>query len=209
LWAALKSAIPPRWIARKNETDLSITLKGYESTIALRSADNPDALRGVGLDFAVLDEYSNIDPVTWSEVIRPALADKQGQAIIQGSPRGYNALYALYSQALEADHWAAFKFSTAEGGLVPPEEIEAVRTALDPRTFGQEFDADLAQSVNRVYLMFQREHNVRADLQDAGGPLLVGLDFNVNPMGAVIGQKAADELHIFDQYFGHFLSERD
>ena len=85
--------------------------------MALRSADNPDALWGVGLDFAVLDEYSTIDPVTWTEVLRPALADKQGEALFMGSPRGYNALYDLYSQAHEAEQWAGFKFSTAEGGL--------------------------------------------------------------------------------------------
>ena len=199
LWSALKSAIPPQWVARKNETDLSITLKSYDSTIALRSADNPDALRGVGLDFAVLDEYSNIDPVTWNEVVRPALADRQGQAIIQGSPRGHNALYDLYSQALEQEQWAAFKFSTSEGGLVSPEEIDAVKATLDPRTFGQEFDADFTQSVNRVFLMFEREHNVRADLQDTGGDLLIGIDFNVAPMSAVIGVKVADELHILDE----------
>ena len=220
VWGALKSAIPPQWIANKHETELSLTLKGYDSTIALRSADNPDALRGVGLDFAVLDEYSTIAPVTWTEVIRPALADKQGEALIMGSPRGYNALYDLYSLALEAEQWAAFKFSTAEGGLVAPEEIAAVKATLDPRTYAQEFDADFTQSVNRVFLMFQRKQNVRADLADPGanipplpaelasdiiareayarrqGELLVGLDFNVSPMAAVIAVKAGDELHV-------------
>lgn len=199
LWAALKSAIPPRWIHTKNETDLSITLRGFGSVVALRSADNPDSLRGSGLDFAVLDEFSSIDPVTWSEVVRPALADRQGHAIIQGSPRGYNHLYDIYTQAQETEGWAAFKFSTSEGGLVPPEEIEAVKATLDPRTYGQEFDADFTQSVNRVYLMFSHTASVRADLTDEGGTLLVGLDFNVSPMSAIIGVKAADELHILDE----------
>jgi hypothetical protein len=199
VWAALKSAIPPRWVATKSEIDLSITLRGYGSTIALRSADNPDALRGVGLNFVVLDEFSNIDHITWSEVIRPALADRQGGALIMGSPRGYNALYDLYSQALETEHWAGFKFSTSEGGLVSEGELAAVKATLDPRTFGQEFLADFTQSVNRVYLMFQREHNVRADIADTGGPLLVGMDMNVAPMSAILAVKAADELHVFDE----------
>jgi Terminase large subunit, T4likevirus-type, N-terminal len=213
LWAALKSAIPSAWIAHKSEIDLSITLKGYGSTICLRSSDNPDSLRGVGLDFAVLDEFSSIDPNTWTEVIRPALADKHGHAVIQGSPRGYNSLYDLYSQASETDGWAGFHFSTLEGGLVAPEEIEAVKDTLDPRTFAQEFEADFAQSVNRVYLMFDRRHNVRSDIVDVGalprakweaekhGPtdLVVGLDFNVNPLSAVLGNVVGDELHFFDE----------
>lgn len=199
VWAALKSAVPPQWIRHTHETELSLTLRGYESTIALRSADNPDALRGVGLDFAVLDEYSTIDPLTWQEVIRPALADKQGEALIMGSPRGYNHLYDMYTLAQETAHWAAFKFSTAEGGLVAEEEIAAVKETLDPRTFAQEFEADFTQSVNRVFLMFQREHHVRADLQDTGSDLLIGIDFNVAPMSAVICQKAGDECHVLEE----------
>jgi hypothetical protein len=203
LWGPLKSAIPPQWIAQKSEVDLSLTLKGYGSTIALRSADNRDALRGSGLDFCVLDEFSSMDPETWHEVIRPALADKRGHAVIQGSPRGYNALFDLYMAARETPTWAAFKFSTAEGGLVRPEEIDAVKGTLDPRTFAQEFEASFEQSTNRCYMMFSREHNVRDDLHDTGGPLLIGIDFNVSPMSAVIGQKAGDQLHIFDEVSLH------
>jgi hypothetical protein len=199
LWPVLKGAIPSRWIASKNETDLSITLKGYGSTIALRSADNPDSLRGSGLDFAVLDEFSSMSPEVWGEIIRPALADKQGGAIIQGSPRGYNHLHDVYTSASETPGWSAFRFSTSEGGLVAPEEIEAVRASLDPVTFGQEFEASFEQSTSRVYLMFSREHNVRADITDTGGDLLVGIDFNVNPMSAVLGVKAGNELHIVDE----------
>jgi hypothetical protein len=200
LWSALKSAIPPQWIAAKNETDLSITLKGYGSALALRGADNPDSLRGVGLDFAILDEFASMHPEVWPEIIHPALADRRGEALFLGTPRGFaNCLYELWDQAQETEDWAAFKYTTAEGGLVPPEEIEAVRSTLDPRTYAQEFDADFAQSVNRVYLMFSRDQNVRADVHDTGGDLWIGLDFNVNPMSAVVGTKAGDELHIFDE----------
>jgi hypothetical protein len=200
LWAALKSAIPRRWILHKNETSLSLTLKGYRSMIALRGANNPDALRGVGLDFCIFDEFADIHPVTWPEVIRPALADRQGEALFLGTPRGFaNHFYPLYTDAQHTPGWAAYHYTTAEGGLVPPEEIEAARATLDPRTFAQEFDADFARSVNVVYLMFSRQQTIRTDIEDLGGPLLVGIDFNVNPMSAVIGNKAGDELHVFDE----------
>jgi hypothetical protein len=208
LWGPLKSAIPSEWIARKSEIDLSITLKGYGSTIALRSADNPDSLRGSGLDLAILDEYSSMDPVTWHEVVRPALADKQGHAIIQGSPRGYNSLHNLYVQGQETAGWSSFRFSTFDGGLVSPEEIETIKATLDSRTFAQEFDASFEQSTSRVYLMFS-QHNVTETVkgpdgkalavEDYGGDLLVGIDFNVSPMSAVIAVKVADQLHIINE----------
>jgi hypothetical protein len=223
IWAALKSAIPPGQVEKINESDLSITLKAYGSVIALKSADNPNSMRGAGLNFVAIDEYSDISPETWTEVLRPALVDRRGEAIICGSPRGFNHLYEMFTVASETPDWAAFKFSTQEGGLVTDAEIGAVRSTLDPVTFGQEFLADFTTSTNRVFLMFSREGNVRSDLGDPGvdvpplasslradpvavreharsqGDLLVGLDFNVGEMTAVIAVKAADELHVIDE----------
>jgi hypothetical protein len=58
--------------------------------ISLRGADNYDSLRGVGLDFVVLDEVADIHPEVWTEVIRPALSDRMGCALFIGTPRGFN-----------------------------------------------------------------------------------------------------------------------
>src|SRR3982751_5608358 len=109
-----------------------------------------------------------MDMRVWSEVVRAALADKQGQAIIQGSPRGFNHLHELFVQAQETENWQAFHYSTVSGGLVSPEEIEAVRATVAPNVYAQEFEADFAQSVSAVYLMFSRQGNVREDLRDLG-----------------------------------------
>ena len=56
--------------------------------VRLYGADNPDALRGIYLDGVVLDEYADMDPRVWSEVIRPALADRAGWAVFIGTPQG-------------------------------------------------------------------------------------------------------------------------
>lgn len=116
-----------------------------------------------------------------------------------GSPRGYNALHDLYTQAQETPDWAAFRFSTSEGDLVSPEEIEAVKATLDPTTYAQEFDASFEQSTSRVYLMFSREHNVRSDLREYDNELLIGLDFNVGAMAAVVAVKVGDQCHVMDE----------
>ena len=67
--------------------------------ISLYGADNPDSLRGLYLDGVVLDEYAQMDPRAWSEVIRPALADRGGWAIFIGTPMGRNSFWRLYEQA--------------------------------------------------------------------------------------------------------------
>jgi hypothetical protein len=85
-WKPLKELTRPYWAARPNETDLRIELTSG-GTICLRGADNYDSLRGDGLDFLVLDEYASIAREAWTEVLRPALADKQGRALFIGTPR--------------------------------------------------------------------------------------------------------------------------
>ena len=73
LWLPLKERLlAVRWVSKFNEQDLSATLVNG-STIALRGADNPDALRGVGLNFLVVDEASDVKEEAWTQVLSPRL----------------------------------------------------------------------------------------------------------------------------------------
>ena len=130
----------PYWATQPHETDLRIELI-TGGTICLRGADNYNALRGDGLDFLVLDEYASIAKEAWPEVLRPALADKQGHALFIGTPRGYNHFYDLYQSAQNQSNWAAFQFTTEEGGNVSAEELQGATHELDERTYRQEFQA--------------------------------------------------------------------
>ena len=102
MWGEIKDLIlnSGRSGSLPNETDMSITLKNG-SLIALRGADNPDSLRGVGLDFLVMDEVQDISQQTWEAVLAPALADKNGKALLCGTPKGYNWFYDLWVNAHE------------------------------------------------------------------------------------------------------------
>jgi hypothetical protein len=140
VWKPLKEMTWPYWASQPNETDLRIELI-TGGTISVRGADNYDSLRGDGLDFLVLDEYASIAREAWLEVLRPALADRQGKALFIGTPRGYNHFYELYQAAQNQPNWATFQFTTEEGGNVPKEEIQSATHELDERTFRQEFQA--------------------------------------------------------------------
>lgn len=198
-WKMLKRLCPNSWVLSWNETDLTAHLVNG-SEISLRGADNPDALRGVSLNAAVLDEYADMDAGAWAEVLRPALADRQGGALFIGTPKGYNHFHGLWSDAHTRDGWKAWSFTTADGGNVPAVEIEAARAELDERTFRQEFMASFETLSGRCYQNFERAQNVRADIVDLPGhPLLVGMDFNVNPMSACLSVMAAGQLHTFSE----------
>src|SRR5579872_5984565 len=160
-WKTLKVMTKPYWAAKPNETDLTIELI-TGGTISLRGADNYDSLRGDGLDFIVLDEYASMAPAAWTEVLRPALADKRGGALFIGTPRAHNHFFELYEAAQTQPHWTAFQFTTEQGGIVSPEELESAMHEMDERTYRQEFQASFETlGTGLAYYAFERAHNIR------------------------------------------------
>jgi len=136
----------------------------------------------------------------WPEVLRPALADRQGRAIFIGTPRGCNHFFDLYENAQSQPLWAAFQFTTRDGGNVTASELESATRDLDEKTFRQEFEASFEnQSGGLVYHAFNRNENVRTRQYNSMLPLFWALDFNVDPLCSVIGQRNGDEVSILDE----------
>ena len=199
-WKKLREKIVDlRWAKKINESELSILLKN-NSTIALKGADNYDSLRGVGLDFLVMDEFADIDPEAFYETLRPTLADKMGKALFIGTPKGIgNWAHDLYQMPLDnSDSWSSYQFTTIDGGNVPPEEIEQAKKDLDERTFRQEYLATFETFAGRIYYSFERVHNVRETEYDTS-VLYVGIDFNVSPMSAVVAVRQGDSMYVIDE----------
>ena len=198
-WADLKDMIPDEYIKSKNETELSITLIN-DSLIALRGADNPDSLRGPGLDFLVLDEVAFMDVKVW-KVVRPMVSDirRNGRVLFISSPDGFNWIYDLFTAAADKKGWSRYQFTTKEGGNVSDEELEAAKADLDIRSYRQEYEASFENMAGRVYYAFDRDANVQMRDLSKQLPILVGMDFNVDPMSAVVAQKFGDELLAFDE----------
>jgi terminase large subunit-like protein len=165
----------------------------------LHGADRPDSLRGVGLDFVVLDEYADMSAETWQTVVRPMLSDRVGSAILTGTPRGFDHFYELYMAAKSKENWAAFHFPTEEDGYVPRDELAIARTDLDPRRYAQEYCASFENLQGRVYHEFDREQNVSNLTPLPNANLLIGMDFNIAPMTAVVAQRAGDQCQIVDE----------
>ena len=196
-WRQLKAMVPVELFASKNEVDLSIELVNG-SRIELKGGDSYDNLRGASLSNCVLDEAAYIPPDAWEMVIRPALADQRGSAFFISTPAGYNHFHEWWEQAQELSEWQTFSFSTIEGGNVPPEEVELARRQLDERTFNQEFNASFESFSGRVFPDFS-DDNIDESVEDMGGPILLGLDFNVGIMAGVICSRVGDTLHIWDE----------
>ena len=201
VWKPLKHRLQDlRWVSKINESELSILLKNG-TTISLKGAENPDALRGVSLDYTVIDEAAQVDPNVWYEVVRPALADRQGHALFISTPLGKsNWTYDLFCQAETNASWASFQYTTLQGGWVKPEEIAAAREDMSERQFRQEFEATFETYENRVAWAFDRKIHVIEPIHDIDTrQLFIGMDFNVAPMSAVIAVQQGDTMTVIDE----------
>ena len=116
-------------------------------SIAVRSADNPQRLRGEGLDFLVMDEAAFVKPEVWQEVLRPTLTERKGSALFISTPIGRNNwFYDLWEVAEDADNWERFRFSTTDNPMIDPEEVEAARKEVGSIVFAQEYLAEFVDA---------------------------------------------------------------
>lgn len=196
MWNVLVDAVPKEWVRKYNESNLIITLVNG-SRIELKGADKPDSLRGVGIDFLVLDEYQDMSEDTWTKVLRPTLADTKGHALIIGTPKQYNALYKAYTYGQNAKNvkkglWESWQFPTITSPFIPESEIEAAKQDMDEKSFNQEFLASFEVMSGRVYYTFDRNIHVGEYKFNPKLPIWVGMDFNIDPMSAVIAQPQPD-----------------
>lgn len=143
MWAQLKRATKEIWV-EKSETHREIGLPGG-GRVSVRSADDPDSLRGEGLDGAVLDEGFFQKPEIWFNVIRPALSDKNGWAVFATTPNGFNWGKDLFDAAPALAEWSRWQLPTWDNPLIPRSEIDEARRTLPPFTFRQEYGAEFVK----------------------------------------------------------------
>lgn len=201
VWEQLKERLGSlNWISKTNESELTITLKNG-SEISIKSADAYDRMRGFSVNFAVFDEFADMDPEVWTAV-RPTLSDKEGHAMFIGTPKGGRSSWAydIFNNAqVNPASWGSWTFTTLDGGNVSAEEIEAAKQDLDERTFRQEYMATWEESANRIYYSFERTFNVREPDNYDTSTIYCGIDFNVDPMSCVVMVRQGDDLYVIDE----------
>ena len=199
-WAKLKEvAIDNDLVSYINETDLTLRLHN-NSEISLRGSDRSyDQLRGVGLNFLVLDEFADIPSDAYYSVLRATLSDTKGNFFACGTPRGYgNWAYDLYMKGKEDKDWESWQFTTLQGEQVDSDEVEAAKADLDERTFRQEYEATFETYSGAIYYNFNREDNVKT-VKDNNTTLHIGMDFNIDPMSAAIFQIENNVINFIDE----------
>jgi phage terminase large subunit len=222
-WAYLKqyTVKDPRTVVR--ESDLSVQLH-TGARIRLYGADNPDRLRGLYLDGVVLDEFADMAPGAWSQVIRPTLTDRGGWAAFIGTPKGRNEFWRLYERAVaDPKHWYSLRLRASNTGIIPPGELEALRRELSEDEYAREFETSFEAAVRGAYyaaLLNAAEAQGRIG-RVAADPLLpvhAAFDLGIGDATAIwLAQFTGREIRLIDyiensgvglDWYGRALKER-
>lgn len=123
------------------------------TTISLKGADRPETMRGVSLKFLVMDEYADMKPDVWEQILRPALADQKGHAMFIGTPMGRNHFYDLYKYAelSEDETYQSWHFTSYDNPILDPDEIDIAKKSMSSYAFRQEFLASFEATGSEMF----------------------------------------------------------
>lgn len=206
-WEYLKRFAAPA-ITDKNESELWVELCG-KARVRIHGADNPDRLRGAYLDGVVLDEYADMRPSVWGEVIRPMLADRQGWATFIGTPKGHNEFFDVWDQAQGNPAWFTAMFRASETGVLAYDELNDAARDMTPEQYAQEFECSFEAAITGAY--FGKE---MADAERAGRicelpyekalPVHTAWDLGIGDSTAIwFFQVVGSEIRVIDHYEAH------
>ena len=161
-------------IASSHINNLQIKLVNG-ATIALKGADRPETMRGVSLSFLCMDEYADMKPEVWEQILRPALADQKGDAMFIGTPMGRNHFYDLfqYASISEDEQWKGWHFTSYDNPLLDEEEINAAKKSMSAFSFRQEFMASFEAAGGEL---FKEEHIQFSEEEPEEGQFYIAVD---------------------------------
>jgi phage terminase large subunit len=190
----------------KNESELWIELVNG-ARIRIHGADNPDRLRGAYLDGVVMDEYADMRPSVWGEIIRPMLADRQGWATFIGTPKGRNGFYKVWDDALkDPDRWFALMLRASATGILVQSEIDEMTRDMTPEQVAQELECSFDAAIVGAYYgkeiaQAEREGRIRDVELEPHAPVHTAWDLGFGDSTAIwFFQIVGNEIHVIDHY---------
>lgn len=150
-WTYLKRYASPIPGVSINESELRVDYPNG-ARARLYGADNADRMRGGYLDGVILDEYADMHPGVWPEVIRPMLADRQGWALFIGTPKGRNDFHKRWEYATKnKDQWFTLMLKASDSGLLIQDELEAAKDEMTAEQYAQEFECSFDAAILGAY----------------------------------------------------------
>lgn len=201
-WNRLLELIPKEWISDVSLSELSIrTIFGSE--VFIIGLDKPQRIEGLMIDGGIIDECSDIRPKTFDLSVLPTLGHRDAWVWQIGVPKrfgvGASEFQKHYEQAVSGELDDSQGFSWMSKDIVPDNYLEHCRSVMDEYDYEEQFEAKWITSGGGIFHAFSKEYNVRPCIYDPSKVILVGSDFNVNPMSWIFCHLKGDVLEVFDE----------
>lgn len=214
-WEKVLSLIPEPWIAGvPNLSDMMVKTV-WGSRLFVVGLDKPQRIEGDQWDGAVIDESCDIRPGAFNKNISPALVHRYAWCWRIGVPKraGIGAReYRQFCEAAKAGElsdaahfWWPSDGSDGNLSIVPEDVLRERRQGMDPRDYDEQFRGRWQSAGGQIFYAFSREESVRPCSYDRTLAIIVGSDFNVNPMAWVLGHRrdgnGTTTIEWFDEIF--------
>ena len=188
----------------QNISELRVDFWGRR--IQLYGSDNPDALRGQYFDGVILDEIGDQNPKIWTDIIRPALADRLGWCLFIGTPKGHNHFKDLRDRAETEDGWGLLEFKASQTGVIPQTELDAAKSEMGEDKYLQEFECSFNAAVEGSYYGqilndLETKNHIQEIPRDDLCRTITAWDLGMGDSTAIwVAQVVGSEIRLLDYY---------
>lgn len=191
---------------RALEGELQVILPNRGSIRLYGGALSAERIRGIYLDGVVCDEYPLLSPTAFTSILRPALGDYSGFAIISGTPAGEDHFHALKLRAEEDPAWDVFEIPITATGTIAlsTEEVKTMQHDMAPDEFAREMLCSFEAPVEGAYYSealnaLQNQGRIAAVSPDLNTNVFTGWDLGMSDFQCIwLGQMAGREIHWID-----------
>ena len=208
MWGMLKE-LGQDVIKAAHENTAVLTLVN-DRKIYLKGSDRPDTLRGVGLEYVVLDEYASMKPEVWEMILRPTLADVKGGAMFIGTPKGNNHFKDLRDRADKGDdQWSLLEFKASETNLLDATELASAKNEMGDDKYQQEFECSFNAAVEGSYYGqiindLEVKNQITTIPKEALSKTYCAWDLGISDSTAIwVAQVVGKEIRLVDFYENH------
>ena len=188
----------------QNISELRVDFWGRR--IQLYGSDNPEALRGQYFDGVILDEIGDQNPKIWTDIIRPALADRLGWCLFIGTPKGHNHFKDLRDRAETEDGWGLLEFKASQTGVIAQTELDAAKSEMGEDKYLQEFECSFNAAVEGSYYGqilndLETKNHIQEIPRDDLCRTIIAWDLGMGDSTAIwVAQIAGSEIRLVDYY---------
>ena len=172
----------------------------------LFGADNYNAMRGLYFDAVVLDEMADFPASAWSNVIRPALADRRGSATFISTPKGKNEFWELWHEAQDDPNWFTAMLKASATSILDQEELDEARRTMGDDRYEQEFECSFEAAIQGAFYAKEMKEatedgRITRVPYDRAASVITAWDLGIGDSTAIwFAQFVGQEIRIIDYY---------